>query len=149
MRRLAWAVVALGLLVSVPSLVRAQQNSSDDKGSLGGNFPVALTPESFIPFQLKGEFFVGGHRPVLSLKIFNMMAQVVAVPIVQGSGEKLDNASLSWNGTGDYTAYWDGKVQGTGRAATSGVYVYQLIVNWRQNGKDLTRTAFGKVTVPK
>jgi hypothetical protein len=138
----------LGLLGSVPSALRAQQNSSDDKSSLGA-FPNPVNPDKFIPFQLKGEFFVGGHRPIVSLKIYNMLAQVVAVPIVQGSGEKLDNASLSWNGTGDYTAYWDGKIQGTGREATSGVYVYQLIVNWQQNGRDLTKTAFGRVTVPR
>jgi hypothetical protein len=133
----------------VPSVVRAQQNSSDDKASLGRNFPNPVSPETFIPFQLKGEVFVGGQRPLVSLRIFNMLAQVVAVPIVQGSGEKLDNAPLSWNGTGDYTAYWDGKIQGTGREATSGVYVYQLIVQWQQNGRGQTKTAVGRVTVPK
>ncbi len=48
---------------------------------------------------------------------------------------------LVWNGTGDYTAYWDGMILNTGREAASGVYVYQLIVD----GQTLTK----KMTVVK
>jgi hypothetical protein len=54
---------------------------------------------------------------------------VVAIPILQGSGERLENVSLQWNGTGQYSAYWDGKILNTDREAASGVYIYQLIVN--------------------
>jgi len=147
MKRSAWAVwLVLGLLGSVPSVLKAQ-----DAGriSLGRNYPNPFNPETFIPFQLKAELFLGGQRPVVSLKIYNVLAQLVAVPIVQGSGEKLDNASLTWNGSGDYTAYWDGKVQGTGKEAASGVYVYQLIVQWTQNGKPQSKSSSNKMTVMK
>jgi hypothetical protein len=54
---------------------------------------------------------------------------LVAIPILQGSGERLENVSLQWNGTGQYSAYWDGKILNTDREAASGVYIYQLIVN--------------------
>src|SRR5262245_28815636 len=144
MKRSAWALLLLlGLLGSVPSALKAQGMS------LGRNYPNPFNPETFIPFQLKAELFLGGQRPVVSLKIYNVLAQLVAVPIVQGSGEKLDNATLSWNGSGDYTAYWDGKVQGSGKEAASGVYVYQLIVQWMQNGKPQVRSSSSKMTVMK
>ena len=58
-----------------------------------------------------------------------MLAQLVAIPILQGSGEPLDNVRMSWNGTGEYSAYWDGKIMGTDVEAPSGVYVYQLSVD--------------------
>ena len=144
MKRRAWALwLLLGLLGSVPSTLKAQGIS------LGRNYPNPFNPETFIPFQLRAELFLGGQKPVVSLKIYNVLAQLVAVPIVQGSGEKLDNATLTWNGSGDYTAYWDGKVQGTGKEAASGVYVYQLIVQWMQNGKPQVRSSSNKMTVMK
>ena len=151
MRRSAWAVaVLLGLLGSVPSEVRAQDATRDPPAvSLGRNFPNPFNPETFIPFQLKAELFIGGQRPVVSLKIYNVLAQLVAVPIVQGSGERLENAALAWNGTGEYTAYWDGRIQGTDREAASGVYVYQLVVQWLQNGTSQSKTTSNKMTVMK
>ncbi len=141
--------VLLGLLGSVPSESRAQDAARDQSISLGRNFPNPFNPETFIPFQLKAELFIGGQRPVVSLKIYNVLAQLVAVPIVQGSGERLDNAALAWNGTGEFTAYWDGKIQGTGKEAASGVYVYQLVVQWLQNGKAQSKTTSNKMTVMK
>jgi hypothetical protein len=58
----------------------------------------------------------------------------VAIPVLQGTGEKLENMPLDWNGTGRFEAYWDGRVLDTGREAASGVYVYQIIVNGRAEG---------------
>jgi hypothetical protein len=147
MKRSAWALLLLlGLLGSASSTLHAQ-NKSD--AQLGRNYPNPFNPETFIPFQLRANLFLGGQKPVVSLKIYNVLAQLVAVPIVQGSGEKLDNASLQWNGSGDYTAYWDGKVQSTGKEAASGVYVYQLIVQWMQNGKPQMNSSSSKMTVMK
>ena len=147
MKSSAWAgLVLLGLLGSAPGGLQAQDASADAKATLGRNYPNPFNPETFIPFRLASELFTGGQRPVVSLKIYNVLAQLVAVPIVQGSGERLDNASLSWNGTGEYTAYWDGKFQGTDREAASGVYVYQLVVQWVQDGKAQTKTSSNKMT---
>lgn len=150
MKSSAWAVLMLlGLLGSVPGALRAQETSPVERAALGRNYPNPFNPETFIPFQLKAELFVGGQRPVVSLKIYNVLAQLVAIPIVQGSGERLENAALGWNGTGDYTAYWDGKIQGTDREAASGVYVYQLHVRWVEDGKTRTKTESNKMTVMK
>ncbi len=150
MRSSAWAAVAvlLGLLGSAPRGLLAQ-DSQADKAALGRNYPNPFNPETFIPFRLAPELFSGGQRPVVSLKIYNVLAQLVAVPIVQGSGERLTEAALTWNGTGEYTAYWDGKFQGTDKEAASGVYVYQLVVQWIQDGKPQTKTSSNKMTVMK
>jgi hypothetical protein len=148
MRFFAWAGVLLGLLLSAPRSARAQQNAPDPVG-LGRNYPNPFNPETFIPFRLEPELFAGASGPVVSIRIYNVLAQLVAVPILQGSGEQLDGLRLSWNGTGDFTAYWDGKHQSTDREAASGVYVYQMVVQWTAEGKAQSRTISRKMTVVK
>jgi hypothetical protein len=77
----------------------------------------------------------------VTLRIVNVIAQDVAVPVLQGGntpGQTLENVFLT---CGEYTAYWDGRIGRTGREASSGTYVYSLIVN----GSPLTR----KMTVRK
>jgi hypothetical protein len=108
---------------------------------LGQNYPNPFNPETTIPFTLPPSLWAEGARPVVSLRIYNVLAQLVAVPILQASGEPLENLRLEWNGTGQYAAYWDGKVLNTDREAASGVYVYQLVVN--------AQRFTGKMTVVK
>lgn len=140
MKPSAWAAVALGLLITVPVTARAQQNPAGavDLVQLGRNYPNPFNPETTIPFTLNEALWAGGQDPVVSLRIYNILAQLVAVPILQGSGEPLDNMRLAWNGTGNYTAYWDGKVLNTGREAASGVYIYQIVVNGNAVSKKMT-----------
>ena len=137
MKYAAWAVVLLGLLVVAPAL-EAQQEGPPARIELGQNFPNPFNPETTIPFTLPSEIFADGHRPVVSLRIYNVLAQLVAVPILQGSGEPMENLALDWNGTGRYSAYWDGKVRGTGAEAPSGVYVYQLVVDGHRETNRMT-----------
>ncbi|HEX9690851.1 MAG TPA: hypothetical protein VGA22_02005 [Gemmatimonadales bacterium] len=130
MKYVAWAAVALGLLVVVPSSGRAQEGSRIPGVQLHRNYPNPFNPETTIPFSLPQSLWSdAGGQPVVSLRIYNILAQLVAIPILQGSGERLENVSLQWNGTGQYSAYWDGKILNTDREAASGVYIYQLIVN--------------------
>jgi hypothetical protein len=133
----AWAIVSLGLLTAVPAVLKGQESQQQgDRVELRQNYPNPFNPETTIPFKLSASLFADGARPVVSLKIYNVLAQLVAIPILQGSGEPLDNVRLEWNGTGEYSAYWDGKVIRTDREAASGVYVYQLVVNGeRHTGK--------------
>jgi hypothetical protein len=128
MKHLAWACLALGLLLAAPSVVEAQQDQSDPV-RLKRNYPNPFNPETTIPFELGESLFDNGRQPVVSLRIYNVLAQLVAIPILQGSGESLENLQLEWNGTGEYSAYWDGRLRGTDREAPSGVYVYQLVVD--------------------
>ena len=134
MKYYAWVMLSLGLLVLTPAGLSAQQQEErapPDSVALGRNYPNPFNPETTIPFSLEEGRFAGGRRPVVTLKIYNVLAQVVAVPILQGSGEPLENLALEWNGTGQYSAYWDGTYLDSGQVAASGVYVYRLVVDGR------------------
>ena len=130
MRYFAWAVALLGLLAVNPAQADAQ---AINPVRLKQNSPNPFNPETTIPFVLSEELWEV-DRPVVSVRIYNVLAQFVAIPVLQGTGEKFDNIALDWNGTGEYEAFWDGKVLDTGREAPSGVYVYQIIVNGRAAG---------------
>jgi hypothetical protein len=130
MRYFAWAVAVLGLLAVNPAQADAQVTNPV---RLKQNSPNPFNPETTIPFVLSEELWEV-DRPVVSLRIYNVLAQIVAIPVLQGTGEKFENIALDWNGTGEYEAFWDGKVLDTGREAPSGVYVYQIIVNGRAAG---------------
>jgi hypothetical protein len=92
------------------------------------NYPNPFNPATTIPFALGGDAFADGHRPRVSLKIFNVLAQLVAVPVLQGTGEPLELTCSSSTGCA-FSAYWDGNVANSGRQAASGVYIYQLTVD--------------------
>jgi hypothetical protein len=131
MKHLAWAVLSLGLAgwLSIPA--HAQDAGREDRPvvQLDQNYPNPFNPETTIPFTLSRDLWESGARPVVSLRIYNVLAQLVAIPVLSGSGEPLEGTEIDWNGSGSYEAYWDGKVRGTDREAASGVYVYQISVN--------------------
>jgi hypothetical protein len=104
------------------------------------NYPNPFNPATTIPFTLSGDLFANGHRPKVSLTIYNVLAQIVAVPILQGTGEDLTNVELTCTPVGgvcSFTAYWDGKLLKTDRDAASGVYIYQLVVDGRRFTKKM------------
>ncbi len=140
MRSVAWATMLLGLLVVIPGFIEAQEvPRHGPRVELGQNYPNPMNPETTIPFRLRYEdYFADGSRPLVSLRIYNVLAQLVAVPVLQGTGEPLDNIRLDWNGTGEFSAYWDGRILGTDREAPSGVYVYQLVVNGQRESRKMT-----------
>src|SRR6266550_1683207 len=59
------------------------------------NYPNPFNPATTIPFTLNADLFANGHRPRVSLKIYNVLAQLVAVPILQGTGEALADLELT------------------------------------------------------
>ena len=64
---------------------------------------------------------------MVSLKIYNVLVQVVAIPVLaNGSAERLDSLRLR---CGEYRVHWDGKYLDGRREATPGVYYYQLTVD--------------------
>jgi hypothetical protein len=140
MKRYAWAVLGLGLWgwAGVGS-VWGQGTSPPPTVELKQNYPNPFNPATTIPFTLSADLFANGHRPVVSLTIYNVLAQQVAVPILQGSGEPLTNLPLTCSSAPDcaFSAYWDGTVQGTGLQAASGVYLYQLVVDGRRFTKKM------------
>lgn len=145
--KLRWAapsllVLALGVLV--PTALSAQQTDSTRRttGAAGGleqNYPNPFNPETRIPFSV-------GDVPACSspsrlyrvtLKVYNLLAQQVAIPVLQGgsnAGEPIENRQLS---CGRYVAYWNGKYQGTEREVASGVYLYRLEIDGRSISKKM------------
>ena len=100
------------------------------------NFPNPVTEDTRIPFAVGDEqgCLDSGRQHRVSLRIYNLLAQLVAVPVLQGGvgnaggGEPLENLLLTCS-TQDYTAYWDGKSSQTGVDIPSGIYLYRLEVD--------------------
>jgi hypothetical protein len=139
-----WAALVLVLaLWSLPPKSAAGQSASQPEqqqprerktGTLGQNYPNPFNPETFIPFSLTCDGAGGPH--VVTLQIYNVLAQHVATPRVQGSDLPLSNVTLECGKS--YVAWWDGKILNTGREAASGIYLYVLIVDGqRQAGKKM------------
>ncbi|MFN8667614.1 MAG: hypothetical protein U0164_10595 [Gemmatimonadaceae bacterium] len=101
---------------------------------LGQNYPNPFNPETTIPFSIGGApgCTDAGRQYRVSLKIYNVLAQFVGTPVLQGGsssvagGQPLSNVLLT---CGQYTAYWDGKYLANGREVASGVYVYRLEID--------------------
>jgi hypothetical protein len=135
-----WAAqwVVLALFVFLPRLAVAQQGSQQGRerqsGALGQNYPNPFNPETTIPFTIGGGSTCSdlGKQYRITLRIFNVLAQLVAVPRLQGGdanvsgGTYLENVYLT---CGDYTAYWDGKFLKSDREVASGIYIYRLEVD--------------------
>ena len=138
------AALATVLVLSalVPRAAAAQQSTPTTPPprernagfGLGQNFPNPFNPETRIPFTI-------GDAPTctdatrtyrVSLRIYNLLAQLVAVPVLQGGagdvagGQPLENVALTCK---QYTAYWNGKYLNTDREVASGIYLYRLEVD--------------------
>ena len=138
-----WAALALALALCAftPKYAAGQSSSSPPRGrkagGLGQNYPNPFNPETTIPFSIGDASCSDGGQPhVVTLRIYNILAQQVAVPVLQGgsstsgadagTGRPIQKLSLS---CGTYTAYWDGKIGNTNTEVPSGVYVYQLEID--------------------
>lgn len=131
MVRWAWAGW-LGLLVGVGTPVAAQANVDPPRVELKENYPNPFFPTTTIPFLISQDVCAKGHQPVVSLKIYNVLVQVVAIPVLTNAsgsrtgGERLDSLRLR---CGEYHAFWDGKYLDGRGEATPGIYYYQLTVD--------------------
>lgn len=143
--RHGWAALALvlGLTALTPRQVVAQQSGTPQQpapprakaaGGLGQNYPNPFNPETRIPFTV-GDYPTCAEpsRPhKVTLRIYNLLAQLVAVPVLQGGagnvagGAAIENLALTCS---QYTAYWDGKDRRSGREVASGIYLYRLEID--------------------
>lgn len=130
-------LLAVLALVLMPRVGKAQgsQTGSQKKPlvTMGQNYPNPFNPEARISFTV-GDFpscGEGGKQYRVTLKVFNILAQVVAVPQLTGGsggvagGQRLDGTMLP---CGQYVAYWNGKYLNTTREAASGTYLWALDV---------------------
>ncbi len=134
-----WIAVALPAVaqVQVPvSPVPQPLKLRPDGFDLGQSSPNPTAGETRTPF------FVGDppscrdsrRQYRVSLRIYNLLSQEVAVALLAGPNGELDGARRL-NGVmltcRSYQAYWDGRVDGTQRDAPDGIYLYRLEVNGR------------------
>jgi hypothetical protein len=134
LRRLLGVSLAVCALAWAPALA-AQQAPSVPKSvrtgfSLEQNYPNPFNPETRIPFQLTDELFSEGRPAIVTIRIFNILQQVVAVPTAlrHPLGEGVPVANLEYPAPGRYEAFWDGTDR-NGRQVASGIYLMQLSVN--------------------
>ena len=127
MRGFGWLGCALVLLLGASVRASAQERPPP-KVDLRENYPNPFFPSTTIPFVLNPELCEKNHQPLVSLKIYNVLVQVVAVPVLLNSnGERLDGLRLR---CGSHEAFWDGKLlDGKNRELTQGVYYAQLTVD--------------------
>lgn len=143
--KLRWAalVVVLASSALAPRSAVAQAggfpSAGQDRGSgseLGQNSPNPFVSETRIPFTLGDYPACSEPSRVyrISLRIYNILSQLVAVPVLQGGtgsvagGAPLESVELS---CGQYIAYWDAKNSKTGQDAAAGIYLYRLEIDGR------------------
>ena len=125
--------LAVFTLAGGRSLVAQQRSpveASPPGFSLEQNYPNPFNPETRIPFVLSEELFVDGRQSVVTIRIFNILQQVIAVPTAlrHHLGEGVPVANLEYPAPGRYEAFWDGTDR-DGRQVASGIYLMQLTVN--------------------
>lgn len=134
-----WAALALALGALVPAAVAAQGSTPPPPArertpefQLGQNYPNPFSPSTSIPFTV-GDYPActdGGRDYRVSLQIYNILAQLVAVPVLQGDGGGQPAADVTLR-CGRYTAFWDGTIMNSAQEASAGVYLYRLVVDGR------------------
>ncbi len=141
--KLRWAAlpVVLALSALMPRGAHAQSGSQPPvqrrTGSVGQNYPNPFNPDTRFQFTVGDPTSCSGERHRVTIRIFNLLGQVVAVPQVEGGassvpgGAPIENIELP---CGPYVAYWNGKYLNTGRDAASSVYLGRVEVDGRVVG---------------
>lgn len=93
------------------------------------NNPNPFTRETFIPFYLEDGLFQNGETRLVTIQIFNLLNQLVAVPRAPDHprGKNLPVQNLPYTDAGRKLAYWDG-TDLRGRRVPAGVYYCQMVV---------------------
>jgi len=150
--------ILLLLAGSLSPPAHAQDSRTDGSGSpdrgfhLEQHYPNPVAADSWHPFVLEDRLFENSDSVVVSFRIYNILAQVVAFPVTRtgarGARERVLN--LVVREPGRRLAYWDGKDIG-GRAVPSGMYYAELTVNNRTEVKKIVvlRPGRGRSIIPR
>lgn len=143
-----WPALLLVLVVSamMPKQAAGQESQAPPQhsvGKIGKSWPNPFNPVVYTEFTV-GDACTSGETHVVTVRILNILAQPVVIPVIAGpSANSTSSASSSMNGArisnlrlacGAYRAFWDGKVEGGGREAASGTYIVQIIVDGKLVG---------------
>src|SRR4029079_463003 len=131
-----WAalVLVLALWAMKPKNAAGQGNTKPrghGAGALGKAYPNPFNPEIHIPFTVGDSSCKDvGEQHEVTIQIKNVLAQLVAIPVLEGVTNRGSSSTLSLGSQtpvtrlrlacGNYSAYWTGNVQGTNKEAASG-----------------------------
>jgi len=135
-------VLVLVFCAATPKHAAGQQEQGPQHpgaGKLGNSWPNPFNPQVYTPFTVGSGSCASGEQHAVSVRILNILAQPVAVPVLYGtSANSTSSSASSLNGSritnlslacGDYVAFWDNKVNGSGREAASVMYIVQILVD--------------------
>jgi hypothetical protein len=121
-------LLAIGLL---PGSLFGQRSPGRDRGfQLNQNYPNPFNPETHLQFELYPQLFETGKPVVVTIRIFNVLQQLVAIPkaLNHPLGNSIPVENLQYDSPGVKEAFWDGTDR-NGRKVASGIYYMQLVVN--------------------
>ena len=86
MRRIVGVLSVLLLSCGATATLSAQEAGRDPPGRANGfqleqNYPNPFNPETKIPFVLSEALFADGRPAVVTLRIYNLLQQMVAIPV--------------------------------------------------------------------
>jgi hypothetical protein len=126
-----------------PGVVPNQKHQAGALLGLGKNYPSPFSATTRIPFSVGDAPACtdGGRRYHVSLRIYNLLAQVVAVPVMAEGGTSIAPAGQPVQALdlpcGQYTAYWDGVGLVNNHEVAPGMYLYRLEVNGKAVGRKM------------
>jgi hypothetical protein len=145
-----WAalVLVLALWAMAPKNAAGQSKTTPrghGAGALGKSYPNPFNPEVHIQFTVGDSSCTDvGEQHEVTIQIKNVLAQVVAIPVLEGVTSAISSSTTSLGGTtpvsrlrlacGNYSAYWTGNVQGTNKEAASGIYLVVFTVDGQPAG---------------
>jgi hypothetical protein len=131
MRRMLGVGVVLLALGLLPTTLSGQSSEPGRRPhiQLSQNYPNPFNPKTTIGFDLSEELFSSGRPVVVTIRIYNPLQQLVAIPksLDHPGGEQLV-LHLEYPTWGHFEAYWDGTDK-SGTKVASGVYYCRLEVN--------------------
>ena len=137
--RYRWSALA-GIVLALVLMPRdglAQKSAPKAVVTVKQNYPNPFNPETRGVFEIGCPDLSVQYR--VSVKVYNLLMQPVATPVLQGGkgsvagGSPLTNVLLP---CGQYTWYWNGNYLNTSKEAASGLYLLVVDVN----GVKTTRT---------
>jgi len=146
-----WAalVLVLALWAMSPKNAAGQGKTTSPRGpgagAFGNPYPNPFNPEHHTPFTVGDSTCTDvGEQHVVTIQIKNVLAQLIAIPVLEGARSAVSSNSVSLDGRtsvsrlklgcGSYTAFWDGNVMGTTKEAASGIYLVVLTIDGQPAG---------------
>lgn len=122
-----WLLLLAG--AAMPMAAQTQGSAGPDV-VLRETYPNPFFPSTTIPFVIEPDVCRNGYRPVVTVRIYSVIVEVVATPVLAaGSTRKVAGIRLP---CGTYEAFWDGKYDDGERSVTPGVYYTELTVDGRR-----------------